>query len=426
MKSVVILAYAFPPENTTGANRPHRFYKFLPAYGYQPHVVAARPDLECWDRVRRVPGAVPRRKVRAQAAAAWLVERFALPFVDFLPWIPHAVDSAREVMRHWEVAAVVSTFPPTSTHLAALWLKLAHGVRWIADFRDPLVGNPFRVRRWPIPYSKWVEAAIFRHADAVIANTDSLADEWRERYPFAAAKIRTIWNGFDPESPLKPIPLSTRRWLHVAHLGTLYGGRHPRVFLESLERLLDCGLLPPDAVRVELTGPVEQGTVDACGDVLGRMRRRGVVDFTPTAIPQQEAGARISDADILLMLDINGTEQSIQVPAKLFEYARVDRPILVFTTRDSPLKRILAASGIDHVCVELEHIPQQVDDLVLGFLLGGKRVSRANDWFWSTFDGRKQTAQLADAIAGRAKTDVLEPGCLSDGAAWKEPDTMVR
>jgi glycosyltransferase involved in cell wall biosynthesis len=285
------------------------------------------------------------------------------------------------------------------------------------------VGNPFRNRRWPFPYNDWVEAAIFRHADAVIANTDSLAAVWRARHPRAAHKVHTIWNGFDPESPLGPAPPSTGPELRVAHLGTLYGGRHPRIFLESLERLLDRGALGP--VRVELTGPVEPMAVDACRDVLERMEARGVVEFTPRSVPRDQANDRMARADILLLLDINGTEESIQVPAKLFDYARVDRPMLVFTTRGSPLERILASSSIDHACVWLGHSPEEVDRRVHSFLARGRRPSRANDWFWSTFDGQRQTALLAGLIAGRAQTNVLEPEFFQGGAPGREPDTMV-
>src|SRR4051794_15550419 len=40
-KPVLLLAYHFPPDNASGSARPFRFYKYLPEYGYEPHVITA-------------------------------------------------------------------------------------------------------------------------------------------------------------------------------------------------------------------------------------------------------------------------------------------------------------------------------------------------------------------------------------------------
>src|SRR5215210_156133 len=40
-KPVLLLAYHFPPDNASGSARPYRFYKYLPEYGYEPHVITA-------------------------------------------------------------------------------------------------------------------------------------------------------------------------------------------------------------------------------------------------------------------------------------------------------------------------------------------------------------------------------------------------
>ena len=43
-KPVLLLAYHFPPDNASGSARPFRFYKYLPEYGYEPHVITASPQ----------------------------------------------------------------------------------------------------------------------------------------------------------------------------------------------------------------------------------------------------------------------------------------------------------------------------------------------------------------------------------------------
>lgn len=39
MKRILLLSYAFPPQNIVGATRPFKFCKYLPKHGWQPYVL---------------------------------------------------------------------------------------------------------------------------------------------------------------------------------------------------------------------------------------------------------------------------------------------------------------------------------------------------------------------------------------------------
>ena len=39
LRGALIVAYYFPPENTSGAARPARFFRYLPEFGFDPVVV---------------------------------------------------------------------------------------------------------------------------------------------------------------------------------------------------------------------------------------------------------------------------------------------------------------------------------------------------------------------------------------------------
>src|SRR5262244_1928542 len=45
MKSVVMIAYAFPPEGNAGAYRPLRFARHLPALGWRPTVISVATNV---------------------------------------------------------------------------------------------------------------------------------------------------------------------------------------------------------------------------------------------------------------------------------------------------------------------------------------------------------------------------------------------
>ncbi len=404
---VLIVAHAFPPENITGALRPARFFKYLPKHGIQTRVVSARPDLAAEPGVLRVPLAAPPLGARVRSEVLRFAQRFLLPYNDELPWVPHAVAAAERMLEAGEVSTILSTFPPVATHAVGLWLKRKHGVRWVADFRDPFATNPFRTRKWFFDYDLRFERAIFEAADVIVANTDGAAQHWRETYPEAASRIHVIWNGFDPAQPFPVQPPRTEGPLVVSHTGTLYGGRHPGLFLESIERLIGAGKLDPGALRLELVGPVESDARAGFAAVLSRMPS-GMVECTGQPLAQAEANRRMASADILLMLDMNERGHSVQVPAKLFDYARCDRPMLSFTSPGSPLERILASSGITHLCLYPHDSMERIDRGVLEFVSAGRRPSRANAAFWQTFDGERQCALLAGLISGSGRA-VPEP-----------------
>src|SRR5438309_10980438 len=48
MRSVIMIAYAFPPEGNAGVYRPLRFVRHLPAMGWNPSVISS--DTNCYER----------------------------------------------------------------------------------------------------------------------------------------------------------------------------------------------------------------------------------------------------------------------------------------------------------------------------------------------------------------------------------------
>jgi len=97
-------------------------------------------------------------------------------------------------------------------------------------------------------------------------------------------------------------------------------------------------------------------------------------------------------------LDVNELETSLQVPGKLFEYVRIGRPILAFTTRDSPVDRILSQAGTSYVCVYPEDAPDEVDRKVLSLLSMPTDPATPSAWFEHQFDAKRQAGALAGIV----------------------------
>ena len=406
---VLLIAYLYPPDNYSGAARPHRFAKYLQRMGRRVTVLAAGAgEFPAVDgNVHRVRGEM--EFVRQNDIWAFL-ERLARKFLfpaDFgAVWSVRAAAFGRRLLHGSPRPVVISTSPPLFTHLVALRLKKQFGAVWVADFRDPFAGMPWRRsrrNRWLDPR---IERAIFRNADVILANTNSAADIWRKRYPTAAGRIHIIWNGFDPEESLGPLPLPQRDYVVLTHAGDIYGARHPGLLFSSVDRLIHSGQMDPARLRIHLIGPFERSALPD-PDLCDRLAALGCVVFTDR-VPRAEAQAAIAASDYLLLLDVFHESTAVQVPAKIFDYVRVGRPILACTPRNSPLEFVLGRSGIPSVCLHDDDAPAEIDDQVLRFLALPSTPTPMVEAFRNDFDGARQAESLAALIDAALEARVSE------------------
>ena len=397
-RRLLILAPYFPPENTSGAARPDRFARYLREIGWTVGIVArtlddtdsARPE------VTRVSdrGAGPISRL-----LAW-VQRWLLPYDERLPWSTAAAGAVRTRWRDTPVEMILSTQPPAAAHIAGMLLKAWSGALWVADFRDPLWGNPFRTRRRTRLLDPWLEWLIVNRADAIIANTDAMADLFRTRYRRQAAKVHLIWNGYDPGDGLVPLPPSARRQRVICHVGTLYGGRTPSPVAHSLARLLRGGALSAGSFLLQLVGPADAGLVDVAHEPYATLMAAGCLAFDGVRVHALQARAEMLAADILLLLDNNASNAGLQVPAKLFDYVRAERPILAVTAHGSPSSRLLAMSGVPFASIAPEDPPDRLDHALLGWITAPPAPAAMSEAFRVAFDGAAQAVTLGAILDG--------------------------
>lgn len=392
-----VFAFHFPPSSESGAARPGRLVRYLPEHGIGCRVTAhPAPGANGSPDVRFVAPEDARGPWRLALALARLLHR-AAPYNERLPWLPAALQRAFRDQQAAPAGAVLSTYPPLAAHLAGLAFHLRFGVPWIADFRDPLLGNPFRNRRWARRYDAWLERLIVRRAAGVLVTNDSAAGMLRARYPEAAAKIHVLWNGFDPQQPaVKPEPLAGPR--RLVHAGSLYGPRHPCALLRALALLASQGRIDPARWRVEFVGPHGEETFAACADALGQLRGAGIVEIRGGLRPKAELEEAMRRASLLLLLDLTGEAESVQVPAKLFDYIRSGLPIVAWSPAGSPTREVLARSGVAHLVFAPDETDGSVAEKLLPWLENPPAPGQPSTWFLERFDGARQAAWLAELI----------------------------
>ena len=103
-------------------------------------------------------------------------------------------DPGRDPDRKREgIDVVITTSPPSSVHLVGAAVKRATGVPWVADLRDSVVAHPHRDAERLLVRAKEqgehaVARLVTRTADAIVAVSEAIAEEMREREPARAGR----------------------------------------------------------------------------------------------------------------------------------------------------------------------------------------------------------------------------------------------
>lgn len=387
-KRLLVVSYRFPPDGSVGGLRWAGLGKYLARAGWDVHLLTAARGAagaireftayECprWatlnDAYRRLADAERREAVPVAPAAARqaperegplrLIRREVASLMSFPDesrgWTLRAAWRARGLVRRLRPDLVVSSGPPHSAHVVARLAVAGTSVPLVVDLRDPWShqsrawrDHPVYGRRVARRLIRWLEHMVLRRAAAVIANTTALRTALGLRFP--ALSVHWLPNGVDPER-VRAVPEPPFPGLAVAHVGTLYGGRDPRVLLEAFRAVLDRD--PRWAAagsRLRFAGHVD--AVHA-GTLAGAVRELALEPFVDRlgVLPPAEAISVLRRSTVAVVL---AQQQELQVPGKLYEAVYLGCSTLVVAEGGSASAAEAGRLGVP--CVE----PDDVDGL---------------------------------------------------------------
>ncbi|MCO8122494.1 glycosyltransferase [Stieleria sp. TO1_6] len=289
---------------------------------------------------------------------------------------------------------------------------------WVADFRDPWVGNAFRPGRnddtWAGRKHRRLESEVYENADVVIFNTPrAMEDAVSRAGERLANKSIVIPNGFDPalfetqaadvtEDRAKKMPLT------LVHPGGFYGKRNVDGLLQALGKMKRNGQLSERDLRLELIGADRPGRVRE-KEQIAKLQLEGIVNLSPP-VPHEECIARISQANVLLLVQ---TEAPLCVPGKLYEYIAIGKPVLTISTEGSTSDLVNAeclgpcVDPDDAVGLEMA-VRELLDQHHAG------QLPKLDASISKRYDGRNQMAQF-DAVFRRAIGRSIESISASKG-----------
>ncbi|WP_435749586.1 glycosyltransferase [Thauera sp. AutoDN2] len=381
MKSLLMIAFHFPPiQGSSGIQRTLGFARHLPEFGWQPIVLTAHPraypsttnDLadslppelqviraQAWDASRHfaIRGRYPAALARPDRWASW-----------WFGAVPAGMSAIHQLKPH----ALWSTYPIATAHRIGATLQARSGLPWVADFRDPMAQDDYP----PDPVTRRhyadLDQRTVTQASRTFLSTPTAVADYRRRYPQQAHRIDLLENAFDEgafqqaetshEAIAGPLAPGKRTLLHS---GIVYPSeRDPSHLFEALARLQQTRPQVYDGLQIRFRAPVHDTLLKHLATKHGVQQ---AVQILP-ALGYRDALAEMLRADGLLILQASNC--NAQIPAKLYEYFRAQRPIISLTDPAGDTAARCRAAGIetDAPLDDVTAIASRLEQFVTGTL----------------------------------------------------------
>lgn len=381
-----MIAYYFPPVAASGAFRPLSFCRYLEEYGWRPRILTTDPQ-SVWPplyndpelcrllpthlQIERVPHRTPLRdliRVRSQVRtlSRWIYQPhvnddpIGSPGVDDGAGISDHIVKLRNVVQErtfsfpdpqcfWFRPAlrrmvklfsnerpdvVLATGKPWTSLLLGRAIAKRFRVPFLADFRDPWLRNPHLLAgAYLTRAARKLERRICSSASRVVTTTQELRDQLAADYPHLKDKFITITNGFDGlqceellcgDGSARIYPLKRTPILELAHFGSISGNRTPEPLLQAIKELAAEKRIQHGDIRVRFIGDWSL-TYGSGGLLAEELEGQGFVRREPP-LPHEVCLEQMSRTSVLLLLQ---SGYPMQIPAKLYEYIAIGRPILL-------------------------------------------------------------------------------------------------
>jgi len=230
---------------------------------------------------------------------------------------------------------------PESVPLTGVAIARCLGIPLVSEFTDPLAQQVSARKKVRRRFAAWAEKITVRNARRVIYVTQTAAHAARQRHPEWAEKITAIYpyprrmrlpQATENQAVPSPLP-----WV-IAHFGSLYGRRNLHPFVSAVAACRNV-----DGWEAHLYGRLNSAARNELG--LGGAGREVLPVKAFGAVSRAEAAARMSAADVLLLVQHAAPVSAVTIPGKTYEYMQTGKLILSYLWGNPELADLLERHG---------------------------------------------------------------------------------
>lgn len=378
MKSVLIIAYYFPPSGGPGVQRVLKLVKYLPRFGWRPVVLTvsngdfpARDEsllkeisadvkvyrttiIEPYGLYRKLTGkkkgaavdvnVIPEKgatRPPTERISAWIRSTLFIPDAR-IGWRLTAVKEGMRIIGEEKIDMLYSSAPPHTCSVIARALKRKSRLPWVAGFRDPWTGFENTPHRWVLPrvIDENLERGVCVDADRIDVAWLGIQKTLQRAHPeIPSSKFEHLPNGFDSED-YPAVTATPHDAFVMTYTGSMYGTRNPRGLLTAVEELVRNGAIERNKFVLKFVGRFG-AEVDAMIAASGIKDRVETISYLPHA----ESISALVNADALLLIVDEIAGSSEVVPGKVYEYLGAGKPILAIADPHGAIAELLNETG---------------------------------------------------------------------------------
>ena len=377
-KKVLFCAYNFPPTGGSGVQRSLKFVKYLIKFGYEPIVLTVGEHEHKFgedytlleeikgiqviriDNVNFIPEILSKDEQQEifnlyagiVQSEDWIDNYLEVIKSDanlkLIPdnricWVNECLKQIEGILDLTEITAVYTTGEPFSTYILGFYLKQKYGMKWVQDYRDPWMTNNHYIRNYykndasTMELQQILEKELTREADAIIVVAKAFMGEYTERYGVDKEKIIEITNGYDEEDFRGiEVPINKNNKFTLCYNGSLYVNRSPLNLLNIINGLIENNKLNKDEILWIFNGTLE----NQWRKELEKRDKYKIIQYNGY-LNHIESIKETMQADILVLFGEEGEGTHFVYTGKIFEYIRMKRKILSFSSKGGVLEDIL-------------------------------------------------------------------------------------
>ncbi len=350
-KTILLIAYYFPPLGMGGVGRPYALFRYLPDYGYNVIVLTVNDILypqydysllneSDKENIYRTGSFDPARilylmgkRKLGQSGYPTMSRKLPFYFPDLKRgWIYFAKKRLNKLLKNNDFSAVITTAPPPSVNLLGLEVKKISQIPWVADLRDYWFSLPIEKiysDGEKKNYSLRLKSEIQNQADQII----SVNNDIKKYY----GRGEVIMNGAD-QSVLEQWQKSgqiTSEKLTIGLLGTFNYLVPAEPLFEAVREIIDSNKILEEKIQI-----IHAGFTDAEFDNLINKYALGKIVIKKGYLERSRAIEELLPCDILY-IGVNKFDQYNILPGRVFDYLVSGKPVLGLVPENSDIAYLL-------------------------------------------------------------------------------------
>lgn len=397
-RHILFLSYYFPPIGGSPIQRTLKYVKYLSKMGYRitvatvdennneykdPSMLGEVPDnvnilrfsnnfkenetvsLDDQKRIYKLICNIDNSEEFLNLLFEIQKEQIWYPLPDkLILWAVEVFENLDKKIDMSDIDIVYSTVPEWSPHILGYLINKVYGVHWVADYRDPWAVSEEYVRMiYPtitqneFYWHRCLEKTLIKKMDAIVVMGEYFKELMENdiEYNVDASKIYNIPNGYDEEDFRNiEIKEERNRRFTLCYNGSLGYSRKPQYVLKAICELIHDGYIEKDKISWVFNGPISDERFE---DEIKKYDLYNITKFNGM-LSHTESISIAANADVMVIYGEYGVIGRFVYTGKFMEYLRFGRPILAFSSENSPISSILedTGSGKNYLLKDIEGI----------------------------------------------------------------------